>query len=85
VFAAVESGKRIHVFADETRPLLQGARLNAWECVERGIPVSVLCDGASASLRACRTPDTLPRPAATRGAAQGRAARGAPGRNLRPA
>ena len=50
VFAAVESGKKIHVYADETRPLLQGARLNTWECVERGIPVSVLCDGASASL-----------------------------------
>ena len=50
VFAAVESGKKIHVYADETRPLLQGARLNAWECVARGIPVSVLCDGASASL-----------------------------------
>jgi methylthioribose-1-phosphate isomerase len=50
VFAAVESGKRIHVYADETRPLLQGARLNAWECVARGIPVSVLCDGASAAL-----------------------------------
>ncbi len=50
VFAAVEGGKRIHVYADETRPLLQGARLNAWECVERGIPVSVLCEGAAASL-----------------------------------
>jgi methylthioribose-1-phosphate isomerase len=50
VFAAVESGKKIRVYADETRPLLQGARLNAWECVARGIPVSVLCDGASASL-----------------------------------
>ncbi len=50
VFAAVESGKRIHVYADETRPLLQGARLNAWECVARGISVTVLCDGAAASL-----------------------------------
>lgn len=50
VFAAVESGKKIHVFADETRPLLQGARLNAWECERRAIPVSVLCDGAAASL-----------------------------------
>ena len=50
VFAAVASGKNIHVYADETRPLLQGARLNAWECVARGIPVSVLCDGASAAL-----------------------------------
>jgi methylthioribose-1-phosphate isomerase len=50
VFAAVEAGKKIRVYADETRPLLQGARLNAWECVARGIPVDVLCDGASASL-----------------------------------
>jgi methylthioribose-1-phosphate isomerase len=50
VFSAVESGKKINVYADETRPLLQGARLNAWECVARGIPVTVLCDGASAAL-----------------------------------
>ncbi|MCZ6766431.1 MAG: S-methyl-5-thioribose-1-phosphate isomerase [bacterium] len=50
VFAAVGAGKKIHVYADETRPLLQGARLNAWECEQRGIPVSVLCDGAVASI-----------------------------------
>jgi methylthioribose-1-phosphate isomerase len=50
VFSAVESGKKIHLYADETRPLLQGARLNTWECVDRGIPVTVLCDGAAASL-----------------------------------
>jgi len=50
VFSAVESGKRIHVYADETRPLLQGSRLNTWECIGRGIPVTVLCDGAAASL-----------------------------------
>jgi methylthioribose-1-phosphate isomerase len=50
VFAAVDGGKKIYVYADETRPLLQGARLNAWECEQRGIPVSVLCDGAAASL-----------------------------------
>ena len=50
VFAAVDSGKKVHVYADETRPLLQGARLNTWECEQRGIPVSVLCDGAAASL-----------------------------------
>jgi methylthioribose-1-phosphate isomerase len=50
VFSAVEGGKKIHVYADETRPLLQGARLNAWECVQRRIPVTVLCDGAAASL-----------------------------------
>jgi methylthioribose-1-phosphate isomerase len=45
VYAAVESGKRIQVFADETRPLLQGARLTAWECIRRGIPVTVITDG----------------------------------------
>lgn len=42
--AAWESGKRIHVYADETRPLLQGARLTAWELVNDGIPVTLLTD-----------------------------------------
>ena len=50
VFAAKEIGKTIRVFADETRPLLQGARLTAWEMVQEGIPVSLLCEGAAASL-----------------------------------
>jgi methylthioribose-1-phosphate isomerase len=50
VFAAVDSGKKIFVYADETRPLLQGARLTAWECERQGVEVSVLCDGAAASL-----------------------------------
>ncbi len=50
VFAAVEAGKSVHVYADETRPLLQGARLTAWECLRNKIPVTVLVDGASASL-----------------------------------
>jgi methylthioribose-1-phosphate isomerase len=40
------------VFADETRPLFQGARLTAWELVERGIPVTVLCDAAAGHLLA---------------------------------
>lgn len=44
IFAAVNSGKSIHVFADETRPLLQGARLTAWELQQRGIPVTLICD-----------------------------------------
>jgi methylthioribose-1-phosphate isomerase len=52
VFAAVARGAKVGVFADETRPLLQGARLTAWECRERGIPVTVLVDGAAASLLA---------------------------------
>ena len=47
---AVERGKRIHVFADETRPFLQGARLTAWELMADGIPTTVLCDNMVASL-----------------------------------
>jgi methylthioribose-1-phosphate isomerase len=52
VFAAVARGAHVSIFADETRPLLQGARLTAWECRERGIPATVLVDGAAASLLA---------------------------------
>ncbi len=48
--AAVERGKRIHVYADETRPFLQGARLTAWELMADGIPATVLCDNTAASL-----------------------------------
>jgi methylthioribose-1-phosphate isomerase len=48
--AAAESGKKVSVIADETRPWLQGARLTAWELVRDGIDVTVICDGASASL-----------------------------------
>ncbi len=50
VYVAVESGKRVEVYADETRPLLQGSRLTAWELQRAGIPVTVLVDGAAASL-----------------------------------
>jgi methylthioribose-1-phosphate isomerase len=48
--SAVEHGKRIHVFADETRPFLQGARLTAWELMADGIPTTVICDNMAASL-----------------------------------
>lgn len=48
--AAWEQGKRISVIADETRPLLQGARLTAWELEQDGIPVKVACDNACAAL-----------------------------------
>jgi methylthioribose-1-phosphate isomerase len=47
--AAVEQGKQIHVFADETRPFLQGARLTAWELMADGIPTTVICDNMAAS------------------------------------
>jgi methylthioribose-1-phosphate isomerase len=45
--AAVEAGKQIEVFADETRPFLQGARLTAWELKESGIPVTVITDNSA--------------------------------------
>jgi methylthioribose-1-phosphate isomerase len=48
--AAVEQGKNIHVYADETRPFLQGARLTAWELMADGIPTTVICDNMAASL-----------------------------------
>ena len=44
MFAAAAAGKSIHVYADETRPLLQGARLTAWELKQRNIPVTLICD-----------------------------------------
>jgi methylthioribose-1-phosphate isomerase len=47
-FAATEAGKKINVYADETRPLLQGARLTAWELMQRGIDVTLICDSMSA-------------------------------------
>jgi methylthioribose-1-phosphate isomerase len=50
VFSAVESGKRLHVFAGETRPLLQGARLTAWELQHRGIPATLICDSMAAQV-----------------------------------
>ncbi|NWG13197.1 MAG: S-methyl-5-thioribose-1-phosphate isomerase [Acidobacteria bacterium] len=43
--AAVEAGKAVEVFADETRPFLQGARLTAWELEKDNIPVTVITDG----------------------------------------
>lgn len=48
--AAWEQGKKIHVFADETRPLLQGARLTAWELVQEGIPATLITDNMAGYL-----------------------------------
>ena len=50
VRAAVEAGKKVAVFADETRPFLQGARLTAWELQHDRIPVTVLSDGMAGHL-----------------------------------
>lgn len=48
--AAVEQGKKIHVFADETRPFLQGSRLTAWELMKDGIPTTVISDNMAGAL-----------------------------------
>lgn len=52
IYLAAERGLRPRVFADETRPLLQGSRLTAWELGQANIPVTVLADSAAASLMA---------------------------------
>jgi len=48
--AAVEAGKKIQVYADETRPFLQGARLTAWELVKDGIPTTVISENMSGAM-----------------------------------
>lgn len=48
--AAFESGKEVHVFAQETRPYLQGARITTWELSKLGIPVTLVTDGMSGAL-----------------------------------
>ena len=50
IYAATEEGKRLQVFADETRPLLQGSRLTAWELMQRGVDVTVICDSMAGSV-----------------------------------
>src|SRR5438105_1792319 len=50
IYLAHDAGRRVEVFVDETRPVLQGARLTAWELVHAGIPCTVIADGAAGSL-----------------------------------
>jgi methylthioribose-1-phosphate isomerase len=50
VYVAAEQGRQVHVYADETRPLLQGARLTAWELQQAGIPVTLITDNMAASV-----------------------------------
>jgi methylthioribose-1-phosphate isomerase len=52
VRAAVEAGKKIEVYADETRPFLQGARLTAWELAKDEIPVTLITDSMAGTLMA---------------------------------
>jgi len=48
--AAVEAGKKLEVFADETRPFLQGSRLTAWELMKDGIPTTVISDNMAGAM-----------------------------------
>ena len=50
VYVGHERGIRFHVFADETRPLLQGSRITAYELKQNGIPVTVICDNMAATV-----------------------------------
>lgn len=50
LYVAREQGRRFEVYADETRPLLQGARLTAWELSQAGIEVTVICDSMAAQV-----------------------------------
>jgi len=52
LFESKKQGKKIKVYADETRPLLQGARLTAWELLHEGIDTTLICDNMAASLMA---------------------------------
>ena len=52
IYACKNQGKKIKVYADETRPLLQGARLTSWELQQEGIDVSLLCDNSAGFLMA---------------------------------
>jgi methylthioribose-1-phosphate isomerase len=59
VYVAHRQGRSVSVFANETRPLLQGSRLTAWELGRAGIPITILTDGAAASLMRAREIDVV--------------------------
>jgi methylthioribose-1-phosphate isomerase len=50
VYLAHEQGRPVHVYVDETRPLLQGSRLTAWELMQAGVPCTLITDGTAATL-----------------------------------
>ncbi|MGQ9705887.1 MAG: S-methyl-5-thioribose-1-phosphate isomerase [bacterium] len=50
IYKAVENGKKVRVYANETRPVLQGARLTVWELMQMGVETTLICDNMSASL-----------------------------------
>jgi methylthioribose-1-phosphate isomerase len=58
-YAAQQAGITLNVYADETRPLLQGARLTAWELARSGVNVTVICDNMAASVMRDFKPDAV--------------------------
>jgi methylthioribose-1-phosphate isomerase len=59
IYTAHARGKRLHVWVDETRPLLQGARLTAWELTRWGIPCTLIADSMAASVMAAGRVDAV--------------------------
>ncbi len=59
MYVAHARGMKLEVFADETRPLMQGARLTAWELTQAGVPVTVITDGMAGSLMAAGKVDLV--------------------------
>jgi methylthioribose-1-phosphate isomerase len=59
VQAAVHAGRDVHVYVDETRPYLQGARLTAWELAQAGVPHTVITDSAAGWLLTTKTVDAI--------------------------
>ena len=59
VQAAAHAGREVHVWVDETRPYLQGARLTAWELTQAGVPHTLIADAAAGHVMATRTIDAV--------------------------
>jgi methylthioribose-1-phosphate isomerase len=59
IFAASEQGRRFQVFVDETRPLLQGSRLTAWELLQHGVDATLICDNMAAQVMKERRVDLV--------------------------
>lgn len=59
IYVASEQGRKVRVFADETRPLLQGSRLTAWELSEAGVDVTVISDSMAGALFSSEPPDIV--------------------------
>lgn len=59
IFVAKEKGKKLHVYADETRPLLQGARLTTWELLEQGVDVTLISDNMAAHVMKTKKVDAV--------------------------